>query len=83
MLIVCQIGLRVSRHYHSSLFVSLLELQLSLLTFQDLDSLMVMLAEQHWLPRLSLGDYVTLGAWERLDIQAVVEYLREEGASYS
>lgn len=29
----------------------------------------------------SAGDYVTLGAWERLDIQAVVEYLREEGAS--
>jgi len=28
---------------------------------------------------LSEGDYVTLGAWERLDIQAVVEYLREEG----
>lgn len=28
---------------------------------------------------LSEGEYVTLGAWERLDIRAIVEYLREEG----
>jgi hypothetical protein len=27
-----------------------------------------------------LGEYVTLGAWERLDIRAIVAYLREEGA---
>ena len=26
-----------------------------------------------------VGDYVTLGALERLDIQAVVQYLRDEG----
>jgi len=29
---------------------------------------------------LSEGEYVTLGAWERLDIRAIVAYLREEGA---
>jgi len=28
-----------------------------------------------------LGEYVTLGAWERLDIRAIVAYLREEGAT--
>jgi len=30
---------------------------------------------------LSEGEYVTLGAWERLDIRAIVAYLREEGAT--
>ena len=73
----------MSRHYLNSLFVSRSELRSSLLTFQGLGSLMVMLAKQHQLTYVPVGDYVTLGAWERLDIQAVVEYLREEGASCS
>lgn len=31
---------------------------------------------------LCLGEYVTLGAMERLDIRAVVQYLRDEGAQF-
>lgn len=85
LMLMRRIGLRVSKHYPSSLSVSPSELQSSPLTFRGLGSLKagssVDIAKlvANLVP---LGDYVTLGAWERLDIQAVVEYLREEGASY-
>ncbi len=38
-----------------------------------------MLACDNLIIDFSLGDYVTLGALERLDIHTVVQYLRDEG----